>query len=263
MPVYVKIGTVDYQRSPVPINSRAAWEFCACAKGRMAAWLSDRDDHDEVLRGRTFWAFLQGYPHGWRGAAPCERIVFQFRTVPEELERLLPDRGYYRVTLSRADCSRLRLLATQAVAATLRPTELVSLQDQVLVAELSLLALRETRPRPLAHVQLARQKTSQALAWYAEHMSESPRFREDVAPAVHVSPAHLRRLFYQALKESPHEAFKRLRMSQAETLLRTTDLSLEAISERVGFSSASALSRAIKANGGLTPRELRNRGGTL
>jgi AraC-like DNA-binding protein len=52
-------------------------------------------------------------------------------------------------------------------------------------------------------------------------------------------------------------------METAEKLLHDPTLTLEAISGRVGLSSASALSRAIKGHFGFSPRALRQRTGLL
>ncbi len=261
MLTYVRLGTMHYKRAPgpeTPIHSRASWEFEACLTGSMKAWLPDPDS-DEELRERTLWVSPGLHPHGWLSDAPCERAVFHFSTVPEELERFVPPRGYYRVALSPADCARIRSLARAAEEADRHPTELSRLQEAILKGELSMIALREITPRSLSGRRLARRKAEQALVWFAEHMAESPRF-PDVCHAVHVSPAYLRRLFHQARDESPHDAFNRLRMEKAHELLQDPKLTLEIISEQVGLSSASALSRAIKAHFGFTPRQLRGGG---
>lgn len=259
MMTYVRLGITHYVRRPVPttpINSRVAWEFCACLTGRMKGWLSGGGD-DEILRERTLWVFPRLHPHGWLSDAPCERAVFHFQRVPVELERFLPPRGYYRVSLSKVDCDRLRDLAGSAIEAINRPTEVLALQEQAIRSELSLMALGEVTLRPLSKTRLAEQKTESALDWYVLHMTERPRYREEVAPAVNVSPSHLRRMFYAARGESPYSAFNRLRMEKARELLRDHNLTLETIAERVGLSCTSALSRAIKAHFGITPRELR------
>lgn len=263
MLTYARLGIMHYVREPVPttpINSRSGWEFCACLKGSMKAWLPSPGDN-EVLRKHTLWVFPRLHPHGWLSDAPCERATFHFKNVPEELKRLLPARGYCRVRLTKTDCDRLRILARLAVEATTHPTEALALQEQSIKSELSLMALREIELRPLSKPRLAEQKTEAALDWYALHMAECPRYREDVASAVHVSPAHLRRMFYATRGESPQTAFNRLRMERAEALLQDPRLTLEVISEGVGFSSASALSRAIKAHFGITPSQLRRDGG--
>jgi len=152
MLTYARSGNVHYIRRPAPvtpINSRAAWEFAACLKGSMKAWLPDRED-DEVLRECTLWVFPRLHPHGWLSDAPCERAVVHIRNVHDELERLLPPRGYYRVPLSKADCDRVRVLTGLAIEATKRPTEILAIQEQAITSELSLMALREVTVRPLS-----------------------------------------------------------------------------------------------------------------
>jgi AraC-like DNA-binding protein len=57
--------------------------------------------------------------------------------------------------------------------------------------------------------------------------------------------------------EGPHAAFNRLRMQRVEDLLLNSNLTMEAISERVGLSSASALNRAVKDHFGRPPQQLR------
>lgn len=227
--------------------------MAACLTGSMAPVLRKTQ---EPLQERTLWVFPKEHPHGWTANRKLERIVFQYTVVPSELERMLPSRGYYRIALSDVDCDRIRLLAKMAVEINARPTELVSLQSHAILNEVSLMALREVKPRPLSADKIAHNKTERALAWYRENMSEHPGFRE-IADAVNVSPVHLRRLFHRALNESPKSAFNRLRMEMAEELLHSQQLELEEIAARVGFSSASALSRAMKAHFGVPPRDMR------
>lgn len=169
---------------------------------------------------------------------------------------MLPTQGYYRVELEEEDLDRLRRLAERAAEMMEHPTKLVFLQTQALAAEFSLIALREIGQPPLTARRMARTKTEQALGWYGEHVAEAPTFR-DVAKAVRVSPTHLRRLFHQFRGESPHKTMKRLRMERAEEMLKGTDLTLDAIAGHVGLSNGSALSRAVKAHFGITPRNLR------
>jgi AraC family transcriptional regulator len=127
-----------------------------------------------------------------------------------------------------------------------------------MVDELSLLALREVTPKALPSRSNAEGKTEEAIAWYREHMNENPGL-DEIARNLFVSPAHLRRLFHEARDEGPKSTFTRLRMERVEELLHHTDLGLEAIAPRVGFSSASALSRAVKAHFHASPREYRQR----
>ncbi|MDT8391265.1 MAG: AraC family transcriptional regulator [Lentisphaeria bacterium] len=185
-----------------------------------------------------------------------DRLVFHFTAVPGELTSHLPDQGYYHVDLTDADCARLRALGEQAEAMGRRPTRLLFLQTQILVGELSLMTLRDVAHPPLPQKQIADNKTERALAYYRENMEGDPSF-EEIAAAVGACPTHLRRLFHKARGESPHQVLNRLRMEKAEQLLRETDDVLERIAGNLGFSDASALSRAIKAYFGRTPGDLR------
>ncbi len=255
MLIYQNSGVRDFTAESVPVNSRSAWEFFVCLSGGIAPAFLDRRAAS-TLRARTMWVFPRDHAHGWVGTDRSDRIVFHFTAVPGELEHLIPPRGYYRADLTDEDCDRIRKLNELATAIMARPTELVFLQTQALVTELSLIVLREANQPPLASHHIARNRTEQALTWYREHISEAPRF-ERIAAAVHVSPTHLRRLFHQVMGEGPHRAFNRIRMKMAEDLLKGTDLTLDAMAPQLGFSNGSALSRAVKAHFGITPRDLR------
>jgi len=76
-------------------------------------------------------------------------------------------------------------------------------------------------PRALLAPERARIKTEEALAWYDRHIAEDPGIVE-IARAVLISPAHLRRLFQRAHGQSPHVLLNRRRMQRVEALLRDT-----------------------------------------
>ncbi|MDT8391751.1 MAG: AraC family transcriptional regulator [Lentisphaeria bacterium] len=254
MLIYFKSGIRNFVCDSVPINKRSAWEFYVSLSGRIGPDLGS--SAPPAMREQVLWVFPREHAHGWLGEKTVDRLVFHFTAVPGELEKMIPSPGYYQTPLSDDDCERLLALAGQAAEIMEQPTRLVFLQTQALVSELSLMALRQVIHPALASRQIARNKTEQALGWYSEHMDESPTFK-DVAQATFVSSTHLRRLFHWSRGESPHQAMNRIRMQRAEDLLKGTDLSLDAIAARVGLSNGSALSRAVKAHFGITPRNLR------
>lgn len=255
MLIYFNRGTRDFTDRPVPLNSRAAWEFYISLSGGIQPLLPGPTT-EEGFRERTLWAFPHKHAHGWVGEADVDRLVFHFTAVPGELEKLLPSRGYYRTPLTAKDCRHLRQLAHLAEQVILYPTRLVFLQTQGLVTELSLITLREIAHPPLSRRRMARSRTEQALAWYSEHLSDAPTLAE-VANAIRVSPTHLRRLFQQAIGERPYRTMNRIRMQRAENLLKGSDTTLDVIAAQVGLSNGSALSRAVKTFFGITPRDLR------
>ena len=90
-------------------------------------------------------------------------------------------------------------------------------------------------------------------------MCEDPGL-DQIANAVNTSTSQLRRLCHQVRDASPHQIFHRIRMQRVLEHLHDPTLTLDTIAVRVGFSSASALSRAVKGHFGQSPRQVRKRG---
>jgi signal transduction histidine kinase/AraC-like DNA-binding protein/DNA-binding LacI/PurR family transcriptional regulator len=86
--------------------------------------------------------------------------------------------------------------------------------------------------------------------------------RQEIADAVGVSKDYLSRIFQQELGLSPWEYLLRFRIRQARELLKTSDLGITAIAERVGFEDAAYFSRVFHREVGVTPRAYRERGAT-
>ncbi|RMH51102.1 MAG: GlxA family transcriptional regulator [Alphaproteobacteria bacterium] len=82
-----------------------------------------------------------------------------------------------------------------------------------------------------------------------------------LADGLQVGRRRLERHFRAALGLTPAEAALRIRLRQAQHLLRTTPRSVSAIAAETGFCDASHLIRAFRARLGTTPAEWRRRGG--
>ena len=259
MLTYVRLGHVNFSKGTRlrGVVSRPEWEFEACLSGKQGVYIPAATTEVELCE-MVLWAFPKGHVHGWRAPGPSERVVFHFSGVPGELERNVPDRGYYKTSLSRTDCSRLRAIARAAMDMVTQPTTLRDLLYSNLLSELSLFALREVPTTRLSLHASAQDKVKAAESWYRDHIEEHPSYR-DVASAVHVSPSYLRSLFHIIRAKSPKAAFIKLRMEYAAELLCESGLKLEDVAEHVGFSCGSALSRAMKDYFGVTPRQLRTR----
>lgn len=80
---------------------------------------------------------------------------------------------------------------------------------------------------------------------------------EQIAEAVLVSSRTLLRKFRATLGRSPADELKRQRLEEAKRLIRGTQMPLTMIAISTGLGSQSALGRAIKADTGQTPGELR------
>lgn len=80
---------------------------------------------------------------------------------------------------------------------------------------------------------------------------------EELAAAAYLSPFHFARLFKKVTGATPHAYLGALRISRAQTLLATTDLSVTETGARVGYSSSSHFTKAFRQATGLTPRAFR------
>jgi transcriptional regulator GlxA family with amidase domain len=89
-----------------------------------------------------------------------------------------------------------------------------------------------------------------------EHLCAGlPRLLEMAA----VSHGYLARSLRRYRDQTPVEFVMQLRIRHAATLLTTTDLSIETIATRSGFTSASYFSRTFRRVRGTSPREFRAR----
>jgi AraC family transcriptional regulator len=246
-------GRREFGVRPMYVHQRANWEFFVVLRGRCAATF-DGGTQGRLCR-RHLWLFPPTRAHGWTSAdeEACEVAVFHFGAVPAIVETLARARGYLERALSAAEANRVA-----ALAAELRPHFQLVTERGLLVMEralldLSLLALAN-EPLNVARTRdhESIRKVDAALAWYAEHIAEQPSLPE-AARAAHVSVSQLRRLFSEVRHESPQRAFTKLRLQRVMELLGRSDLKLEEIAVRCGFSGSSDLCRVFKAQQGISP----------
>ena len=93
---------------------------------------------------------------------------------------------------------------------------------------------------------------SAALAYIRENLGR-PFGSTDIAAHLGISRARLDRLFSATLDTSVRKEVLRLRIVEAEHLLRTTDLPLKAIAAQTGFSSPAHFSTAFRQTTGVSP----------
>ena len=79
----------------------------------------------------------------------------------------------------------------------------------------------------------------------------------ELARHLGISESGVYALFRETLGRTPVEEKNRIRADRAMELLITTDLSVESVAERLGFSSAAYLRKVLWAVHGKTPREIR------
>ncbi|NTV64791.1 MAG: helix-turn-helix domain-containing protein, partial [Oscillochloris sp.] len=83
----------------------------------------------------------------------------------------------------------------------------------------------------------------------------------DVADAVHISPSHLSHLLKARAGVSYKQQLTSLRIEAAKRLLQSTNLSVNAIGERVGYHNATNFYRLFNRETGMTPSEFRRQAG--
>lgn len=80
---------------------------------------------------------------------------------------------------------------------------------------------------------------------------------EQLAEKLSVPPVQLARAFRAEMGCTVHACILRQRLARAKVLLRSTDLTLEAIAQEAGFCHAAHLANAFRATFGQTPRQWR------
>lgn len=78
-----------------------------------------------------------------------------------------------------------------------------------------------------------------------------------LSDAVHLSPFHFTRAFRASVGSSPWQFVTARRLDRARLLLRTTDLSVEAVASAVGVGNLSHFRRIFSAHTGCTPGRYR------
>lgn len=99
---------------------------------------------------------------------------------------------------------------------------------------------------------------ARAQRWMEKRLRLPFRLR-DLASDLAVSERTVSRRFNEALGQSPVAYLQALRIEIGKRLLETTRLSVEAVSERVGYGDVNFFRRVFKRQTGLSPREYHQR----
>jgi transcriptional regulator GlxA family with amidase domain len=81
----------------------------------------------------------------------------------------------------------------------------------------------------------------------------------DIARSVQLSPFHFARAFRSATGETPHAFVTRMRMEQAQRLLRHGTQPLREIAFSVGYHTQAHFSGVFRTHAGMTPGEFRRK----
>lgn len=97
-----------------------------------------------------------------------------------------------------------------------------------------------------------------AVRWMQAHLGEEFQL-ETLADRLAVSPRTFIRRFNQATGKPPKQYFQKLRINEAKRLLESTPLSVDDITEKVGYLDVSSFRRLFKREVALSPTEYRKR----
>jgi len=103
-----------------------------------------------------------------------------------------------------------------------------------------------------------REQTAKSIKFMKEHLREPLRI-STLAAVINLSRSHYTTLFRRATGYAPLMYLNHLRMQRAVQLLNTTNLSIKAISDQLGFSDQFYFSRAFSKLHGHSPSEHRRR----
>jgi AraC-like DNA-binding protein len=104
----------------------------------------------------------------------------------------------------------------------------------------------------------AHEKVTRVEAFMRRNL-DRPLTREDFAEVVHLSPAHLARIFRAVSGKTMLKRLTELRMAAARELLAESTMPVTEIALEVGYSSFSHFSSAFRKHMGLSPSEFRAR----
>ena len=88
----------------------------------------------------------------------------------------------------------------------------------------------------------------------SERLAE-PHTIQSLAKIAYLSPTQFKKLFKENIGVSVLKYITEQRMEKAKALLTHTDLPVQWVAERVGYSDLSAFSRRFSAHYGMSPRE--------
>ncbi len=252
MLVYHGSGPRRYDLKPIRFGCRRNWEFQAVLRGAIAPILAD----DSAPTGTScLWVFPPETGHGWTGpsGSAAEVSVFHFHEPPPALAGWVRETGWRRVDLHRRDHRSVRELSRIAQGHILAPTVFSSTHFAIVLHRLCELILAHLDEPPLPRGEaLTRHRCDTAVAWYRANLHLQPDVAA-VAAAVHLSPAHLRRVFHAARGDSPRHILRGVQLQRARELLVADDAPLSVVAAASGFRSLEVFSRCFVRHLGTSP----------
>ena len=95
--------------------------------------------------------------------------------------------------------------------------------------------------------------------WYMQGAYHRPITVQEIADFVGLSRSQLFRVFEKSCGQSPKAVLQELRLTQAKTLLKEKELSVEEVAYSVGMNSGAQLGAAFRERFGMSPRAYREK----
>ncbi|WP_299554425.1 helix-turn-helix domain-containing protein [uncultured Tateyamaria sp.] len=92
-----------------------------------------------------------------------------------------------------------------------------------------------------------------------EDTVNEPLSMDEITARIGVSTRHLERVFRTVFNDTPARFYKRLRVKRARTMIEESLLPMIDIAVAAGFGSCTTMTKAVKAEYGLTPSKMRER----
>ncbi|NUU74971.1 helix-turn-helix domain-containing protein [Paenibacillus xylanilyticus] len=216
-----------------------------------------------ITGGQAFLAEIPG-PHRYYYHAdskdPWEFLFLLFRPnlILPLWRKFLREAG--EVPYLPVDCSPvklLRMIVNDAAAGRISDPFIASSSVYQFITELARLQVTTLRNRNNWS------ENVQRAAEFIENNYAQMISIDQLSEHVSLSKYHLIRRFSASTGLTPGAYLTRIRTEKAMELLRGTGLSIEAIAERVGYSSGSYFIKAFRTMTGLTPGEFRSGGDSL
>lgn len=248
-------GLRNFQEYPDPFSHRLNWEFYIVFDGTCGPQF--RDSPVEY-RTKSLWLLQRQTEYRWLGKnGSCDRTAFHFSHVPEIVRSRVGDNKYLVKSLSDEEVVRVRALIGSLEPEYRDPDDLFYLHGNRALVELSLLLLADDSSNNAKRLdRVERGRIYEAEVWFKEHLRLRPTI-EQVSAHVGVSSSQLRRHFKKFYRRSTHQVLKKIQMMEATRLLSETDLTIDQIASKAGFSSSADFFRNFKLSYMTTPHQWR------
>lgn len=249
---YLAFGPTRLPKHPVPVVSRLNWEFFVIANGQAGPVLPS--GAEVIYQSKAMWLLPPQRSHGWLGKGnSCRRYTFHFASIPSELVSALGDSPYFVVDLSAKQISAIEEIANELEPHFKRPNQHSHIYFERAMLNLSVFFLNSLNtPKEVPLHQIAEHRVEQAISWFSINMQRRPTI-DQVAEAIHITPAYLRRTIRKAREKTPHQLFRELQLKRAIELLSNTAETLESVARQCGFGFVEDFSRVFRNEMGTTP----------